>query len=253
MSSTAVITGASSGIGAAFAKAFASLGHSLLLQGRREPELASLCASLARDHGVRAEYVLAELSHADELAALERRLQDLPDLEVLVNNAGFGSQSRFQSEDIGVTEQMIRVHILASVRLAHAAIPAMKRRNHGTIINVSSVAAFMVAPRNNTYCATKLYLNSFSESLALELRNDGIKVQALCPGFTKTDFHRRLGVQPKGYGMKFMTPEEVVQASLSALRTGQVVCIPKLKYKFAVLAARLLPRPWMYALARRLG
>jgi short-subunit dehydrogenase len=251
---TAFITGASSGIGAAFARKLAANGHNLVLHGRREVALAELSASLGRKHGVRAEYFLAELSDPAELARLEERLRAVGDLAILVNNAGFGSQRAFQDDDVELHERMIRVHVLAPVRLTHAAIPALKRRGGGAIINVSSVASFLISPKNNTYCATKLYLNSFSESLACELRGDGIRVQALCPGFTTTDFHRRLGIDaPTVYGMKFMDADRVVGTSLRSLRRGVVICIPGLRYKLAAFAPRFIPRRLLYRLVRRFG
>ncbi len=249
---TALVTGASSGIGAAYARKLASEGFDVVLQGRREPLLAELCAELRDRHGVAARYVLAELSGTAGLAMVEQEVRALNDLEILINNAGFGSHKVFRDENIDEVEAMIRVHVIASVRLAHAALPVMRQRRAGGIVNVSSVAAFLISPKSHTYCATKAYLNSFSESLAMEVRKDGIRVQALCPGYTRTDFHARLGIEkPKGYGMKFMSAEEVVNASWRALQKGKVVCIPKLRYKFAAAFPRFLPRRLLYRLVER--
>ena len=126
----------------------------------------------------------------------------------------------------------------------------MKRNRRGAIINVSSVAAFTPAPRNATYCATKAYLNAFSESLHLELREHGIRVQALCPGFTRTDFHDRLGIDTTQPAFRhFMTPEAVVESSLRGLRRGVVLCIPGVAYKATAFGARVMPRRLYYWMA----
>jgi short-subunit dehydrogenase len=243
----ALITGATSGIGAEFARRLAREGYDLILHGRREEILAARCVELERTCRIRAERVLAELSDPDALRMLEERVKNTPDLEILVNNAGSSTRRRFSEEEIDGQERLIRVHVVAAVRLTHAALPGMLRRNGGSIINVSSVAAFMISPRNATYCATKLYLNSFSESLALELRGSGVRVQVLCPGFTVSDFHARIGYDTSGDFFKgFMTPEEVVETSLRDLRKGKVVSIPGWKYRFAAFAPRLIPRPLFY-------
>jgi len=244
---TAFITGASSGIGAAFARRLAGEGYNLVLQGRRRELLERLCTTLARDHNVKAEYIVAELSQSEEVRRLEDRIRNTADLALLVNNAGYSSLKNFHEEDIDGQENMIRVHVICSVRLTHAAIPVMLARGGGAIINVSSVAAWMVAPGSVTYCATKMYLNSFTESLHLELRNSGIRLQALCPGFTVSDFHKRLGYDTGGAFFKnFMSAEEVVDTSLRDLKKGKVISIPGARYRFAAIVPRLLPRRVFY-------
>jgi short-subunit dehydrogenase len=250
MTRTAIITGASSGIGAAFARQLAAEGYNLLLHGRREIPLQSLARALQDRHGIQAQVHLAELADPVALAALEARVRGTSDLAVLVNNAGFSRLEEFHEDEIDAQEEIIRVHVLASVRLAHAAISVMKRNRDGAIINVSSVAAFTPAPRNATYCATKAYLNAFSESLHLELRPHGIRVQALCPGFTRTEFHERMGIDTSQPSFRhFMAPEVVVRSSLRALRRGTVLCVPGLGYKAVALGACLLPRRLYYWLA----
>ena len=251
MTQTAIITGASSGIGAAFARRLAVEGYNLILHGRREHLLQSLAQQLQDRHGVQTSLHLAELSDPDAVASLESRVRETDDLAVLVNNAGFSRIEVFHEDDINAQEELIRVHVLASVRLAHAAIAPMKRAGGGTIINVSSVAAFTPAPRNATYCATKAYLIAFSESLHLELRQYGIRVQVLCPGFTRTDFHDRMGIDTSQPAFRhFVAPEVVVESSLRALRRGTVLCIPGLGYKAVALGARLMPRRVYYFLAQ---
>lgn len=252
MTQTALITGASSGIGAAFARRLAAEGYNLILHGRREELLRSLARQLGERHGIQASVQCAELSDADQLSNLERVVRGTHDLALLVNNAGYSRLDEFHEDDIDQQEAIIRVHVLASVRLAHAAIEVMKRSGRGAIINVSSVAAFTPAPRNATYCATKAYLTAFSESLHLELREHGIRVQALCPGFTRTDFHDRMGIDTTQPAFRhFMAPDVVVEASLRGLRRGTVVCIPGIVYQLAAFGARLMPRRLYYWMAQQ--
>jgi uncharacterized protein len=247
---TALITGATSGIGRAFAHRLAREGCALILHGRREPLLSALCDELQKSYGVKASYVIAELADPAQLLALEERIRNTPDLTFLVNNAGFGIGQLFENADADVHEAMIRTHMTAPVRLSRAALPAMLQRKQGSIVNVSSVASFMISPAS-LYCATKAGLTNFSESLDIHVRDSGVRVQALCPGFTRSDFHQRMGIDTSGEFFKhFMSAEAVVDASMRALRRGKVVCIPGVQYKFAVVAQRLIPRAWLYGLAR---
>jgi hypothetical protein len=244
---TACITGASSGIGEAFARRLAADGYNLLLHGRRKELLAALCESLRQQFGVSAEYLLAELSHPEELHLLEERLRRTPDLALLVNNAGYSTIRHFEEEEIDGQEAMISAHVTATVRLTHAALGGMLARGAGAIINVSSVAGFLNGPGNVTYCATKAYLINFTETLHLEVGSRGIRVQVLCPGFTRSDFHSRLGHDTSGdFFRHFMSAEAVVHKSLHDLRKGIVVSIPGLRYKIAAFVPHLLPRRLYY-------
>jgi short-subunit dehydrogenase len=244
---TACITGASSGIGEAFARRLASAGYSLLLHGRREELLTALCDNFRRQFGIRAEYLLAELSHPDELRAFEDRLKRTPDLSMLVNNAGYATIRQFSEEEIDGQEALIHTHVTATVRLTHAALSGMLVRGAGTIVNVSSVAGFLNSPGSVTYCATKAYLISFTESLHLEVGGRGLRLQALCPRFTRSDFHSRLGYDTSGdFFKRFMSAEEVVDISLHDLRRGKIVSIPGLQYKVAAFLPHLLPRRLYY-------
>lgn len=247
----ACITGASSGIGAAFARRLARDGCSLILHGRREGLLRGLAEELARDHGIRADVILADLGEPDGIRVLEERIGATPDLSLLVNNAGYSTLKYFHEEPVDSQEALIRVHILAPVRLTHAAIQVMRARGGGAIINVSSVAGFLIGPGSATYCATKAYLINFTETLHLELRGTGIHMQALCPGFTSTDFHKKLGYDTSGRAFKnFMSADEVVEQSLDDLRRGKVVSIPGLQYKLVALGQRLVPRSLFYAIVK---
>lgn len=244
---TACVTGASSGIGEVFARRLGTLGYDLILHGRRKERLEQLGDELQRRNGVRAEPFIADLDRPDELRSLESKLRTTPDLRFLVNNAGYSSIGRFHNEDIDGQEAIIHTHVVASVRLTHAALPAMLAAREGRIINVSSVAGFLVAPGSVTYCATKAYMISFSESLHLEVAPRGIKVQALCPGYTRSEFHQRLGYDTSGdFFRNFMTAEEVVDRSLKDLERGRVISIPGLQFKAVALAPRFLPRRFFY-------
>ena len=189
----------------------------------------------------------AELSIPGELARLEERIRQTPDLTLLVNNAGFGTAKTFEQEEIGTLDAMIQTHLTAPVRLMHAALPRMLERHEGAIINVASVAGFLIS-HGSLYCATKAALINLSESLHLQVRSKGVQVQALCPGFTRSEFHKRMGADTSGEFFKhFMSAEAVVDASLKALKRGKVVCIPGMSYKFAAVAPHFLPRAAMYA------
>jgi hypothetical protein len=244
---TALITGASSGIGAAYARRLAAEGFSLILQGRRRELLEELCLSLRHERGIRADYICAELADPEGVRLVEETIGRTADLTFLVNNAGSSTIDPFHEETIESQEEMIRVHVLAAVRFAHAALAVMMPRRTGSIVNVASVAAFVVAPGSAIYCAAKGFLVSFSESLHLEVGESGIRVQALCPGFTRSDFHSRLGYNVNDEFFRgFLTAEEVVEASLRDLARGKVLSIPRLKYKITALVPRLLPRPVFY-------
>jgi hypothetical protein len=227
---TALITGASSGIGAAFARRLAALGYDLVLVARRGDRLEALAAELRQAGSVQVEVLPADLTQETDLRRVEARIADLPALYLLINNAGIGAEGRFHEADIGPQLAMIDLHVLASVRLARAALPGMVGRGRGGIINVASLAGFMALPGNVTYCATKGYLITFSKALALELARTGVRVQALCPGFTHTEFHADLRKfdKSKTPGILWMTADAVVEASLTGLARGQVVCIPGL-------------------------
>ena len=242
---TALITGASSGIGAAFARQLANAGYNLILVARREARLAALAAELEQNCAVQADILVADLADPAGVDLVADRLARLDSLALLVNNAGFGTRSRFANIDPARTLEMIHVHIIATARLSRAALPGMIARKKGAIINVSSLAGFVPLPGSVTYSATKAYLNSFSQALQIELAGSGVQVQALCPGFTYTEFHGRPG--PAGYNrgaftkQMWMTAEAVVDGSLKALERGQVVYVPGLVNKFLAALIYLSP------------
>ena len=243
----ALITGASSGIGATFARHLAARGFDLILVARRTEKLQALASELP----VHSDLVTADLATDDGVAKVVEVIHNCPHVELLVNNAGFGSLGRFWLADPASQEAMHRVHVLATVRLTHAALAAMTARNKGGVINVSSVAAFSINEGNVSYCATKAWMNSFTEGLALELRGaqSAVKVQALCPGFTITEFHDTLGVDRKGIpGFLWMTADFIVQTSLKGLDKGKVIVVPGWIYRTIVTFLRPLP----YSIRRHL-
>lgn len=254
--STALITGATSGIGAAFARRLAKDGCDLIITGRREEKIRDLAREIASSHSVSVEVVIAELSNPADLEKLAARIRGEANLEILVNNAGFGSRKEFFREPLEGQADMLAVHCLATLVLSHAALPAMISRGRGAIINVSSVSGYLVFPRSTVYAATKSFLVSFSEGLSMELAKKGVRVQALCPGFTRTDFHDRLGWDEKKkrnrWIVRWKSAEEVVDRSLRCLAKNRVVCIPGIWNKLAVRLSGWLPRRLYYRLAVRL-
>ncbi len=226
----ALVTGASSGLGAEFARQLASRGHDLILVARRQERLAALAGELADRHGIATEPLIADLADPAGVAQVEACIAGLPRLDLLVNNAGFGIGGAFARADVAGQADMLNVHVMAPMRLARAALPGMIARRLGGIINVASVAAFMALPDNVNYCATKAYLVTFSQALAAEARQHGVRVQALCPGFTVTEFHShtdRVGAGHRAFP-RFLwgAAPAVVVDSLRGLERGQVICVP---------------------------
>ena len=226
---TALITGATSGIGKVFAKRLASEGYDLILTGRRQEVLEALANDLVKAHGITVEPVIAELSDERDTERLVKKLQGLETLSLLINNAGFGTTGLFHEESAETQAAMVKCHVLAPVLLMHAALPGMIRAGEGAVINVSSVRAFGPGIRTAVYASTKAFLNSLSQSTALELAGTGVKVQVLCPGYTMTDFHSRLGLDTSGKNrglVRWMSAEQVVDASLRCLAKNKIVCLP---------------------------
>ncbi len=239
----ALVTGASAGIGTAFADRLARDGYDLVLVARRRERLEELAKKLRESHAVEVEVLVADLVDAGDLLAVEQRLAVPPGVDLLVNNAGFGTHGPFQESDPDREEHEILLNDLALVRLTRAALPRMVARGSGAVINVSSMAGFLPSPFNATYGATKAFVNSFTEALAEELRGTGVRVQALCPGFTRTEFQEVAEVDISALPeFAWMEPEPVVDAALKALAAGEVVCVPGLGNRAASLVARTLPR-----------
>jgi short-subunit dehydrogenase len=242
----AVITGASSGLGVAFARKLAARGYDLLLIARREDRLQSIAREIGEQYHVRAEILAADLTGDAGLAAAAARIQEASDLGLLVNNAGFGSLGDFFETDPHVQEQMHRLHVLATMRLSHAALlNLLPRSKAGTgIINVSSVAAFAASPQSVSYGATKTWMNRFTEGLAMELevKSSPVTVQALCPGFTLTEFHDVVRMDRSRIPAPWwMTADFVVEESLHGFESRTLFVVPGWRYKLLVWMLRLLP------------
>lgn len=247
----ALVTGASAGIGAAYARRLAEQGYDLLLVARREGRLQDLAAELTSRYGVRAEPVPADLTSDTGLKTVEDRIAREERLEFLLNNAGFGARGRFYESPLEVQDAMHRLHVMATLRLSHAALRKMTARGKGALVNVSSVAAFICRPGSLSYYATKAWINCFTEGLYLELKQarSPVRVQALCPGYTLTEFHDVIGFDRKRIPAIMWTPaEQVVDASLAGLKRGKLFVVPGWRYKFFVLVLRLMPRPLLHVI-----
>jgi uncharacterized protein len=235
---TAVVTGATAGIGLAFARELAARGHDLVLVAREQGRLDQVAAELRTAYGVPVETLSADLGDRAQLARVEDRLRDgSRPVRLLVNNAGFGLKKRFLDNDLEDEQRLVDVLVTAVLRLSHAAMTGMVERGHGGVINVSSVAGFL--PRG-TYGAAKGWVTSLSRWAAAEHRADGVRVMALCPGFTSTEFHERMDVR-RGSGLMWLSPEVVVRRALADFDRGRVISIPGPHYRFVVAATRLIP------------
>lgn len=239
---TALITGASSGIGAAFARKLAAEGYDLVLVARRAERLEELAVQLHEQYGIQAEPLTANLANPAEVARVEARIKSLNALTLLVNNAGFGAFKPFVEMDLQHHLDMISVNLTTCVRLAYAALPGMMTRRTGAIINVASLAAFLPSRLNVTYSATKSYLLAFSEALQADLRGTGIKVQALCPGLTRTEFQEVAEFYRIDHDQipefMWMSAARVVDESLAGLKRNQGVVITGLQNRLAAILAR---------------
>jgi uncharacterized protein len=242
----AVITGASSGLGAVFARKLAARGYDLLLVARRGDRLDQLSSEI----GGRVEPLIADLTVAEDVERAARRLSD-PRLAVLVNNAGFGIHAPFATAPLEPQMRMHRLHIDCVLRLTHAALAGMVARNTGAVINVASVAGFLRSAGTASYCGTKSWMIAFTEALHLELRQQapGVTVQALCPGFTYTEFQDVAQVDPgKVPKWLWMTPESVVDASLAGLERRKLFVVPGRRYQWIVAITTKLPAGWRVAM-----
>lgn len=236
----ALVTGASSGIGEVFARRLSASGYRVLLVARRLERLEKLSAELKN-----AEAVQADLTLDSDIDRIRTRIAAEPDLEFLVNNAGFGVPGKFFEADPEALDRMHRLHIIAIERLTHTALKGMMERGKGNIVNVSSVAGFFNTVNSNGYGATKAWINSFTECLYLDLKKNGvpIRVQALCPGFTYTEFHDVVKMDRSKISKSlWMNSRDVVEDSLRGLEKNRLYVIPGWRYRLLVGLTRLLPR-----------
>jgi uncharacterized protein len=248
----AVVTGASSGIGTVFARKLAARGYDLLLIARREDRLRSIATEISETHRITADFIAADLANETDLDRVADRIRNEPHLALLVNNAGFGTHGFFFDVDVASQEQMHRLHVIATMRLTHAALANLAPRDTGGVINVASVAGFGQSPMNVSYCATKTWINSFTEGIAIELSIQAphVKVQALCPGFTFSEFHDVLGMDRKAIPKSlWMSADFVVEESLRGFDRGKLFVIPGWRYKLIVSAMKLMPGAVMRRIA----
>lgn len=236
----ALITGPTAGIGTCFAHQLAHKGYDLVLVARDESRLRALAAEVEKEYDVDTEVLVADLADREALAVVERRVAD-PELPVslLVNNAGFGHKRPFLENSVEDEQQMLDVLVTAVLRLTHAALGAMVARGEGAIINVSSVAGFL--PRG-TYSAAKAYVTSLSEWADLTYRDQGVRVMALCPGFTKTEFHERMDVsRDSAPAWMWLEADRLVADALADLEKGRRVSVPSKRYKAITGVVRYTP------------
>ncbi|MGB9892970.1 MAG: SDR family NAD(P)-dependent oxidoreductase [Candidatus Saccharicenans sp.] len=243
----ALITGASAGLGQEYAKQLAEAGTDLILVARRKERLEKLASELESKFGIKAEVFSADLSQDEDIQRLADKIRQTEDLDLLINNAGFGGKSKFYKDEGQEAEQMLKVHVVAPTVLTRAALPQMLQRNSGAVINVASVAAF--SPLSGAmYSSTKAFLVMFSENLQNELYGTGLKIQALCPGLTHTEFHQVAGINEKNIpGIFWMNADRVVRISLRALTKKKAIVIPGGRNKFISF---LLRCPWTFGLVR---
>jgi hypothetical protein len=246
---TTLITGASSGIGAAFARKLAARGRNVLLVARSEDKLIALCNELGRLTSIRAQYLAVDLQQPDAATQLfeETKKREL-EIDMLINNAGFGSMGDFAKLDLNHELEIIQLNVRALVDLTYRFLQPMRERKRGTIINVASTAGFQAVPYMATYAATKAFVLSFSEALWEENRLHGVHVMALCPGVTETNFFEASGIERPPMRL-IQSPEEVVETALRALNRKKSTVISGWTNFFTVEAERVFPRSFVTKIA----
>ncbi len=249
---TALVTGASSGIGASCGRLLASAGTDLVVVARHAGRLEEVAGQLREQYKVSVEVLAADLTDPAARARVEERLADRGrPVELLVNNAGFGASGSFARQPLDNAQSQIELNVLALTRLTHAALPGMLERGHGGILNVSSMACFVLSPGSAVYGATKAFVTSFSESLHAEVRKAGVHVTALCPGFTRTQFHAAGRVDASGIpGFAWLESDDVARAGLAAVAAGRPLSVPGVQYKVAAQLTRFAPRTLVRAVTQ---
>ncbi|MFD6249741.1 SDR family NAD(P)-dependent oxidoreductase [Streptomyces roseolus] len=249
---TALITGATAGIGAAFARRLAADGHDVVLVARDRSRLREQATELHDRHGVEAEVLAADLSTEEGIAAVEARLSDpRRPVDLLVNNAGFGNKGRFLDVSMADELKMMTVHCEAVLRLTSAAAAAMRERRRGGVVNVASVAAFV--PRG-TYGASKAWVVQFTQGAAKDLAGSGVRLMALCPGFVRTEFHERAGMGTDNIpGWMWLDADKLVSAALADLARGKTLSIPDPRYKALMGVVKLAPRSLLGGVSSKAG
>jgi uncharacterized protein len=244
----ALVTGATAGIGAQYARLLAREGFDLILVARDKKRLSATAKMLNKEFGIKVDLLPADLTQPLQLEKVRKRLSDVKKpVDVLINNAGFGINKSFLQSEIKAEQELLDVLVTAPMRLTHAVLPVMLQRNSGVIVNVSSVASWIAG---GTYSAAKSYLTVLTESLHTELRSTKVKISALCPGFTRTEFHQRGRMKMKGLpNFMWLSAEQVVEKSWRDANAGKVISIPGWQYLILSSISRFGPRP----MVRRIG
>jgi short-subunit dehydrogenase len=246
MNSWALVTGATAGIGESFSRLLAAKNYNLVLVARDLPRLHERAAALEAKFGIKTHVIQADLATDEGCLRIEKYILE-NQIDVLINNAGFGTNKAFTMSTLEVEQQLLDVLVRTPMRLMHIALPLMKQRNNGIIINVSSVAGYIAG---GTYSASKSYLTVLSESLNTELSATNVKVSALCPGFTRTEFHQRGKMSMKGLpNFLWLNPDRLVEQSWRDALKGKAVSIPGWQYKLLVLIVQTMPR----SIVRKVG
>lgn len=244
----ALITGPTSGLGMGFARRYARDGYDLVLVARDTERLEQLAAELHDEAGVNVEVLPADLGVAADRAKVAARLRD--GVRVLVNNAGFASSGEFWAVDLATLQSQLDVNVAAVMEFTHAALPSMIEAGAGTVVNVASVAA-LVPGRGSTYSASKAWVIAFSEGLANGLAGTGVGIHALCPGFVRTEFHARAGIDMAGTpSFMWLEVDDVVRECLADVARDKVVIVPGLQYKALTFGTRLFPRKLVRAMTK---
>jgi short-subunit dehydrogenase len=249
----ALVTGATSGIGAAFARRLARDGYDLVHVARDAARLDATAAELTSGHGVRVEVVPADLADAGQRQAVVDRLAKDPAVDLLVNNAGIGTSGDFWDAPYELVQHQLELNVTAVMQLTHAALPGMIARRSGAVVNVASVAGLLPG-RGSTYSASKAWVIAFTEGLSAGLAGSGVRLVALCPGFVRTEFHERAGIDMRSTsdGM-YVDVDDVVEAALRGVDRDQVLVVPGARYRAIVLVARLAPRRLVRRVTSRAG
>lgn len=253
---TALITGASAGLGSDYARLFASDGHDVVLVARRKEKLDELAAELSKEHGIEAHTIAADLADPGAPQSIHDEVKEKGlDIEFLVNNAGFGSNGKFVELDFAGELAMITVNITTLMHLTRLFLPAMIERGHGRILNLGSTAGFQAGPYMATYYASKAFVNHFSEALAHELKDTGVTVTVSCPGATATEFAKVAGNDKSRLfqGGSAATSMDVANHGYRAMMKGKRMAIPGFKNKFLVQTLRMSPRNTVISIAARLN
>jgi short-subunit dehydrogenase len=246
MASWALVTGATAGIGESFSRLLASHNYNIVLVARDSARLEERAKNLEEKYGIQTQVIQADLATDEGCMKIEKYIAE-NHIDVLINNAGFGTNKAFTMSSLEIEQQLLDVLVRTPMRLMHVALPLMKERNNGIIINVSSVAGYIAG---GTYSASKSYLTVLSESLNTELSATNVKVSALCPGFTRTEFHQRGKMSMKGLpNFMWLNADRLVEQSWKDALKGEAVSVPGWQYRVLVFVIQAVPR----SLVRKVG